>query len=349
MTGRGVDVQRTQGGRRARTVGVLAALLCVLAPAAPARAEAPQPGWLPLPLTGRVTVKGAGKTYYVDGAQKIPKGAEIRLEAGLTLVGINKASLEVAGGFEIHGTVDHWVGVEGIDFSPTLAPEGGFHFDMASLYACTFVHPEGKAFDGGLTIENSCLARNCRFDVRIRSGYLRFMTAEVGMPASVRSLPEKGKPPEISFRTCWLKQTLLEGRGALMLRAAEVKGTLEVRHVDDLILDGCDFLGDVKIVQEVDDSWSKVQLLKSNLLAGAKLTLSRPTGPKTKQEKVRLEKFHFEGAQGAPALSDKDVAARVVDGEDDPQVSVKAFWSKPNERRHVFLDKQLRMRAPPLR
>ncbi len=338
--------------RRSLRAAALAVLVWGAAPATPARADAPHAGWLPLPLTGRVTVKGAGKTYYVDGAQKIPKGAEIRLEAGLTLVGLNKASLEVAGGFEIHGTVDHWVGVEGIDFSPTLAPEGGFHFDMAALYGCAFVHPEGKVFDGGLTLENSCLSRTCKFDVRIRSGYLRVMTTELGVPATVRSLPEKGKPPEVSFRTCWLKQTTLEGSGALMLRAAEVRGTLDVRHVDDLILDGCDFFADVKIAQELDDSWSKVVLTKDNLLIGAKLTLARPTGPKTKQEKVRVERFFFEdaqGTQGEPALSDKDVAARIVDGEDDPQVSVKAFWSKPNERKHVFLDKALRMRAPPLK
>ncbi len=348
MIGHGIasrGVHARCGWAQAATVAVL---LCS-GPATPARADVPQPGWLPLPLTGRVTVKGAGKTFYVDGPQRIPKGAEIRVEADVTIIGINKASLEVAGGFEIHGTVDHWVGVEAIDFSPTLAPEGGFHFDMASLYACSFVHPEGKFFDGGLTIENSCLARNCKLDVRIRSGYLRFMTAEVGMPISVRSLPEKGKAPEVSFRTCWLKQTTLEGSGALMLRAAEVKGAFEARRVDDLILDGCDFFGDVKIVQDVEDSWSKVKLQKGNLFAGAKLHLVRPTGPKTKQEKVKVERFHFEGTQGVPALSDKEVAARILDGDDDPQVSVKAFWDKPNERKHVFLDKQLRMRAPPLR
>jgi hypothetical protein len=257
------------------------------------------------------------------------------------LVGI-KASLEVAGGFEIHGTVDH---SRASRASTSALARGRFHFDMASLYAC--VRTGGQGLRRRASIENSCL-RATAGSTSASLGLPAFHDAEVGMRPRSARCPE-GKPPEVSFRTCWLKQTLLEGRGALMLRAAEVKGTLEVRHVDDLILDGCDFLGDVKIVQEVDDSWSRVQLLKSNLLAGAKLTLARPTGPKTKQEKVRLEKFHFEGAQGAPALSDKDVAARVVDGEDDPQVSVKAVWSKPNERRHVFLDKQLRMRAPPLR
>ena len=39
--------------------------------------------------------------------------------------------------------------------------------------------------------------------------------------------------------------------------------------------------------------------------------------------------------------------AYCMDGADDPEVSVRAFWSKPNERKHLLLDDQARMRAPP--
>src|SRR6187455_1396227 len=88
-----------------------------------AMAEEPPAGAIPLPLKGRVTVRADGHPYYVDGPQVIPGGANIRLEQRVKVVGINKASLDVLGGFDVHGTMDNWVRIENIDFSPTHAPD----------------------------------------------------------------------------------------------------------------------------------------------------------------------------------------------------------------------------------
>src|SRR5438132_73615 len=112
--GRGRDREDPPGSRRARArrrprgqgricdvLAAVAALAFVCGPLAPgrgARAEDAPKGSAPLPLTGRQTVHG-GKVYVVDGAQVIPGGSVIRVEANVNIIGINKASLEVKGGF----------------------------------------------------------------------------------------------------------------------------------------------------------------------------------------------------------------------------------------------------------
>jgi hypothetical protein len=131
------------------------------------------------------------------------------------------------------------------------------------------------------------------------------------------------------------------------VRDSECRGPLEGQDFTFLEIDGVDLFEGLTLKLGPDATWSKCQLLKSNLFGGHKLTLARPSGPRTKMEKVRVEKFHFESADEKPELADKQIADRIVDGADDPQVSVKAFVQNPQERPHVFLDPHLRPRAPP--
>lgn len=310
-------------------------------------AEDAPPGAKPLPVKGRVTVREKGSTWYVDGPQVVPKDAEIRIEADVRIVGIHKASLEVQGSFEVHGTAGHWVDVRNVDFGPTLEPKGDLHLDMADLYGCSFVTPEGRDFRGRLTIENTCLQRDCRVDLRIAEGFVRFMTVESGVPIRITCAAGSKTPPEVSLRTSWLRDVRVEGPCAGTIRSVEARGLLEARDFTDLVVDGCDLFQSASFHQRPEGTFAGLVLTKCNLLAGASLVLHRPSGPATKLEKVKVDKFFFGTATEKPAVSDKDVAERIRDGADDPEVSVRAFWSKPNERKHLLLDEKVRLRIPP--
>ena len=304
----------------ATLVGVAAA------PALPAAADAE----VPLPLTGRLSLKADGQRYVVDGKQVLAAGALIKLEEGVRVVGKNGASLEVKGGLRALGGDDGKVSFDGIDFSPTVAPENGFHLNGATLTGCTFVHPEGAAFEGELTIENASWSG--AFDVRIARGFARIMSTTLG-PASVTCVAGKGRAPEVALRGCKLSSFTLRGASAATLRASEVSGTFTAVDFTDLLVDGCDVAGGLVFQQGPEGSFAKLVLTKCNLEGGATVTLSRPAGPKTSMEKVRLDKFWFGRADAKPDLTDAAIGERITDGADDPAVSVKAYWSSPQERR----------------
>ena len=114
-------------------------------------------------------------------------------------------------------------------------------------------------------------------------------------------------------------------------------------------VDGCDSSGDISILQGEEDTFANVTLTKTNLFGGAKLILSRPAGPKTKLEKVKVDKFFFGPKNGVGVTSDKEVAALIQDKDDDATQSVEAWWSKPNERQHALVNYNWRVRTPDLK
>lgn len=316
---------RSSVASRRVAVGLaLAGLL--LAPTRPAAAA----GEVPLPLTGRLSVKADGRTYVVDGKQVLAAGALIKLEEGVRVVGKNGASLEVKGGLRALGGDDGKVTFDGIDFSPTVAPENGFHLNGVTLSGCTFVHPEGAAFEGELTVENTVWSG--AFDVRIARGFARIMSTTLPA-ASVTCVADKGRAPEVALRGCKLSSFTLKGASAATLRSTSVSGTFTAVDFTDLLVDGCDVSGGLVFRQGPEGSFSKLVLTKCNLEGGATVTLARPAGPKTPMEKVRLDKFWFGRADAKPDLTDAAIGERVTDGADDPAVSVKAYWSSPQERR----------------
>jgi hypothetical protein len=333
---------------RATLLGVVASFVSAgpFAASSSAGPAIPADG-VPLPLEGRKTVRHEGKTYYVDGARVIPKGSAIRVEKDCRIVGVNGASLDVQGGFEVHGTVDHFVRIDGIDFGKTRKPETNFHFDMADLEGCRFVHGEGESFEGEWTIENSTLQRGCSVSVRLARGFFRLMTTEVRGPLRVEAMPTKGKPTEVSIRTSWIDGLLaVSGPCVARIQFLDLKGGFEAKDFTDLGVDGCDVHGGrLALVQGPEGSFSDLFLTKCNLFADARVLLDRPTGPKTKAEKVKIDKFHF----GVPSLTEKQIADRIDDGADDPARSVRAFWTKPADRAHVFTSEALKMRIPPHR
>ena len=94
----------TAWGRIGRCVVAVLVAGCVMAEAAHAGEQAPPDGAEPLPVERTTTVRGRGTVWYVDGPTVIPPSAEIRIELGTRIVGINNASLDVQGGLKIHGT-----------------------------------------------------------------------------------------------------------------------------------------------------------------------------------------------------------------------------------------------------
>ena len=293
---------------RLARVGAAIALACVPLLAVPVARAAGDAAPAPraLPLTGTPTVRADGKAYVIDGPQVIPPNADVRVEQGVEIVGVNHASLEVQGGLSVHGTQGNWVKIKDVDFSPTKAPQKGFHLDMADLTHCVFRHAEGVAYDGNVTIENSCLQRDCTFDVRIATGFLRIMTCEVGIPLRIATAAgTKGRPPEVSLRTSFLREVTLSGGASTTLRETEFRGAVSASGVGDFQVDGCNLKGTLTIKQAAEDGWGGVVLQKCDVLAGARIVLSRPEGPKTKPEKVKVDKFYFQDAKGAVVLEDK--------------------------------------------
>ena len=286
---------------------------------------------VPLPLTGRQTVKAIGKRYVIDGKQTIPPGAVIRLEANVRVAGVNGASLDVRGGFRTSGIDGSRVKIENVDFSPTVAPDNEVHFDMTDLSGCSFSHAGGASFSGGFTMENTDFSSGT-FAFRIQAGYVKLMTVKLNGACSIEGNPDKGTPPEISIRTATLQTLSLSGNALVTLRGATLMGALHAERFTSLVVDGCELSGDLTFVQPPEGSFSKLQLTKCNLLAGSKLVFRRPAGPKTPMEKVRIDKFHFGTADGKADMTDKQIAGRVQDGADDPEVSVKAFWQNAQER-----------------
>jgi hypothetical protein len=337
--------------RRSRIAGAALLWLGAAGPGASRAAaeDALPPGAVPLPLKGRLTVRDEGKAYYVDGPQVVPKGSAIRVEKDVRIVGVRGASIDVQGGFEVHGTQDHWVRIDDVDFGKTRKPETNFHFDMVDFQGCSFVHGEGETFEGQWTIENATLQKRCKLSVRLAGGFFRVMSADVTVPCRVEVLPTKGKPPEVSFHTSWVKGGLtLVGPSAATVRFVDLPEGVQATGFTSLVVDGCDVSKAITLEQPEEGSFSGLVLTKCNLLFGARLVLRRPTGAKTKTERVKVERFFFADGDRF-VVKDADIAARIDDGEDDPKLSVKATWTKPNERRHLFIDKALRMRLPPAR
>ena len=321
-------------------------------PVATAPVCAREPKGTPFPVTKTTKLTAKRSPYIIDGPTVIPKTAEVTVQLGVRIIGINNASLDVRGGLKIHGTQDRWVKITNVDFSPTKMPHRGLHLDMVDFYGCKFKHGEDGELGGKITIENSTFQRDCEFDIRFLRGFLKIMTVEWGMPCRIRCDRQKENPVpiEVEIRSSWCRAVEISGPAMANLRHSEIRGGLTCRNVTELTVDGCDITNELAIHQGPEDSFKKITLTKCNLFDGAELILDRPAGQKTKTERVRLNKFYF-GPRGAgKALKDKkQIAERIKDGADNERVSVKATWTKPNKRKHLLVNYDtLRTRVPPL-
>lgn len=342
-------------GKRIRSCGRLALCvmmsLCAMQGVVRAETEPVPVGAIPLPVGKTSTVRGRGMTWYVDGPTVIPPNVEIRIELGTTILGINNASLEVQGGLKVHGTQGSWVKMKNIDFSPTVHAKRGFHLDMVDFYGCKFVHPEKAPLGGGLTIENSTFQRDCTLKFRVHDSFLKIMTVEAGCACEIHAVPSSKKFIEIEVRSSWMRELTLTGMCRATVRHSELKAGITCRNVHDVEIDGCDVEADITFRQGPEDVFKKVVLTKCNMLSGANVVLDRPKGPKTKKERVKLDKFYFApGERRVKALQGKAIAKRVKDGDDLPkgEGSVFATWGAANKRKHQLVSYTLKQRIPPL-
>lgn len=336
-------------------IGVFFALLACLdfLPSMPqAFADELPPDAQLFPLGKTTIVRGMGKTFYIDGPSVIPKSAEITVQRGVKIVGVNGASLDVQGGLKVHGTQDTWVTIYAVDFSPTTQPFRGLHLDMVDFNGCTFKHGDGQSFGGEITIENSTLQKDCVFDVCLNDGFLRLMTVKFGIPCTVRCVrkQQKGRAIEFDLRSSWMKKVLFSGPAVANFRHSEISGGLTCSGVTQVVVDGCDISGALAIKQEPSDTFKKVNLTKCNLFEGATVLCARGAAPKIKKEKVRLQKFYFGPKKGKGLQKKQDIQKRVMDGSDLEDGNVSIIWTKPNKRPHLLVNYDLLLdRAPRLR
>ena len=319
-----------------------------------ARAEEPPHGAVPFPVdrTTKVTAK-RGPVYFIDGPTVIPKKAEITVQLDVRIVGINGASLDVQGGLKVHGTQDHWVRIENVDFSPTRTSHKGIHLDMVDLRGCRFVHGEGEGFAGDLTIENGAMQRDCALDVCMHEGTLKLMTLDSGIPWTIRcaSPDPRTKPILVQVRSCWARDVRISGACDATVRHCEIKDGLRCANVTELVVDGCDITGTLAVRQGPDDLFKKVTLSKCNLFDGCTLVLDREANEEAKKEKVKVDKFFFGPRDGPGALTKRDeIAPLVDDGTDVEHRRVIAKITAPAKKKHLLVQYgQLRLRVPAVR
>ena len=342
----------TAWGRIGRCVVAVLVAGCVMAEAAHAGEQAPPDGAEPLPVERTTTVRGRGTVWYVDGPTVIPPSAEIRIELGTRIVGINNASLDVQGGLKIHGTEESWVVVENIDFSPTLAPKLDLHLDMVDFRGCKFTWTKEQPFTGLLTLENACVQRGCTWDMHIASGFVKIMTVEFVCPCVITCVPADRKPVEVDIRTSWMKATTVKGPGQHILRHCEFKGDVTAEEVDQFEIDGCDIFGNLVVRQPAEGSFKDVTLTKCSVFEPSKVILERPPGEKPAKDRVKLDKFYWGPVNSGVKRghTEKELVDRIVDGDDadEGQGTVFAVVGKSVKRPHGMLSETLRRRAPPV-
>ena len=332
-----------------RVAALLLALLAWSYPVPAAAEEAPA-GAIPLPVEKTTTLRGDGKVFVVDGHVVIPENVELGVEWGTSIVGINSAKLEVRGGLKVRGTVEHWVVIRNIDFSPTTNPKRGFHLDMVDFKACRFVHAQDKPFEGSLTIENSTFQTGSEFDFRIRKGKLSLFLTVWRPTCTVHLVPSEGEKPDIgvAIRSSEFRELLtVSGHGAIGLSHNALKKGVKCEHVLALGIDGCDIHDGLEIRQQAPDSFKKVKLTKCNIWNGAGVTLHRDAGEDQKREKVFLQKFYFGSFDGSePYVDRKKIEDLVTLGPGN----IKVKLDKPRKRKHQLVPYDpLMMRPPPLR
>lgn len=345
------------GGVRSQVIAVLAAaLLCAVGEVPEVRRVAAGEGIprdaQPMPLDRTQTLRGLGARYYIDGAAVIPRTAEIRVERGVTIIGINGATLDVRGGLKMHGTEDTWITVHNVDFSTTSHPRKGLHLDMVDFRECRFKHGDVGEIRGCVTIENSCLQSGCEFDVRIKGGFLKIMTVEFNIPCRIvcDRQKENSVPIEIEVRSSWMKRIELVGPAMANFRHSEIRNGLVCRNVTQVTVDGCDLGDDMMFEQGPHDSFKQIKLTKCNLFNGSSVVLKRETGPDTQKERIKLDKFYFGPKDGRGITDKKEVAERVKDSWSAREKNIKATWNTPKKRMHVLVNYDtLRTRAPPLK
>ena len=240
------------GRQEARTLGWRAVLPLALVvgglPGGGTRESAAAGDDVPLPLTGRQSVKANGKRYVIDGPQVVPAGALIKLEPNVHVVGVNGASLDVKGGFRTIGISGSPVKIENVDFSPTLSPENEVHFDSTDLTGCSFAQAPTATFSGGFTMENAKFYGGT-FAMRVQSGYVKLMSVGFNVDCSIECVPDKGQPPEVSIRGANLQGLSLKGSAMATVRLSTLKGTLQATGFTSLVVDACDLSGDLIFTQ----------------------------------------------------------------------------------------------------
>ena len=327
------------GQHRALAVLLLGgALLVVLAQSAHPE-EAPA-GALPFPTEKSQTLRGKGAVFVVDGAIVIPKNVEIGVELDTRIVGINQASIDVQGGLKVRGTQDHWVKIEGIDFSPTRAPAKDLHLDMVDLRTCRFVHDQGEAFVGTCTIENACIQRDCAFDFRIGRGMLNLLTITWGVPCAIRlEAPAEEKPDIIvQCHGSLMRETTIRGQGDVRVRNAEVRGGLTAENTLKLTVDGCDISGQLVLRQPPEGLFKDITLTKCNLWDGTVVRLLRPSAPDQKKERVFFQKFFFGKKDESQVTTDPKAIEKLVSSDAD---TVIPKMDKPRRRKHRLVNYDL--------
>lgn len=314
-----------------RYVGLLAVLLGA------ARARAQQAGaddQVPFP-TKTCILREGGVVYFVDGRQRIPKGARISCQKNVKVVGQGAgAVIEVEGDLKVHGVSAREVIFENVWIEPQ-ARFGAIQLDMTVFRGGGIRVPKEHPADGKLVIENSTFGGGAALDVTMAGGELGIRASSFQSLVAIKAVKEEGQR-RASLKVDVIGNYGINGglAGGLMMEGCHKPTVRNTRiagakcaflDCTGLTFDGNKVNSDLLLLQATVSGCFRGTKVQKCDIYSARVSFRAPPDAK---ETVILDKCWFKG------LTKKaDILEQVIqDGGDDAQNGVTAKFRKINDR-----------------
>jgi hypothetical protein len=298
------------------------------------RANAAGPTEKPFPCDKSAPVRDDTVTYVVEGRMRIPKGIDVAVQKGVSIVGRKKgdeeAVLEVQGSLAICGVTGLPVNVDGLWIEPQE------RFDTLRVTACSIGGggirtPKDKVVEGRLFfVEDTMFSSGASLTATVQIDQLDVQRVTTATPVVLTAVLPAGatskKMAVMVHKGSLTGGLLLDGFTAATVRSAILGGRTVLKDCAKLTVDGCQLGGEVEIRQSAPGRFKDALLTKCDVSA-PKLTVYAPL-QKGLSEALLVEKCWFNGETDEKAVLQKVVA----DGEDDGANGVRVKLLKIAEK-----------------
>jgi hypothetical protein len=309
-------------------------IACLLVTPLPARAE----DEVPFPTKTSILREG-GVVYFVEGRQRIPKGARVSCQKNVKIVGRGEAVLEIEGDLKVHGVQDREVIFENVWIEPQ-ARFGAIQLDMTIFRDGGGIRtPAQQSVDGNVVIENSTFEGSSGVDVKMAGGEFGIRASSFHSLVSIKAVTEEGKRRSSLKFDAIGNYNPLGGRGGGFLGGLVVEGahkpTVRNTHVAGAKCSFVDCTGVTFDGNKVKSNLLSLQATVPGCFRGTKIQKcdiysARVSfrAPADAGETVILDKCWFKGL-----TKKNDILEQVIqDSADDPQNGVTAKFRKINAR-----------------
>jgi len=295
--------------------------------------------------TRTVILSREGVTYYVEGRQTIPWGAEVSVQKEARIVGRGpEAVLVVEGGLKVHGVAGGEVYIEGLVIE--LAPRSQEVRLDTVIFVSGAVKTGEQPSSGRVIVENTDFCNDTLLDVALTAGDVNLINSTFFAPVRIRgAAPEGGKCTLKAFLNgCFYDPSRPKDSkrsaagGFLQGLAVESVPTVTVRNCR-MTGSAADFLDCGKLtfdgnrVDAKDLAFRQTEAGRFKSTKVQKCDISTPQvrfhAPAAKRrDVVPIDKCWFRGLTKRDEIEDKVIR----DGKDDPECSVVVVIRKVNER-----------------